>query len=386
MGKILHIDFTGPYTEGMTYQENIFPAEHRKLGHYVEVWSGLFRYDNGMVLADSPTKKTLPSGVVLRRWEYVKYINGFISNKLRNAHGIYEALVDLKPNLIMQHDTQTMITSAICRYVENYPKTLYIIDCHSDYYNSANTFFSRYFLHRLFYRKYVRMAYAMAMRVYCISPEVREFVTTEYGLEKKKTQLLPLGSIVPKDEEYQCFRNEYREKLGIDDDVTVFIHSGKLTSLKKTSNIIQAMRQLQNEKVRLLIIGSASGSLLGELQGLVSEDDRVLYLGWRSGDELIKWLCAGDVYLQPGTQSNTLQTAVCCRETIIAYPYENYSQMIKEFGYATIGVQDLVSNMEDVSSDRDNREKLREKAYLYAREHLDYSKQAREILEDVSFA
>lgn len=379
--KILHIDMTGPYTEGLTYQENIIPSIHSQIGNDVELWVTTKAYENGKIVCNKNYNKRLSDGVLLRRFEYVNYGFGLITKKIRNIKNIYKELEVSNPDFIMLHDFATKATLEVCRYVKNHPKVKFVADVHSDYLNSATNIISKYILHRIIYRKYAHVAYDTVEKLYCISPEAKQFVVENYGLKKEKLKLLPLGATIPDEKEYNSKRRQRRNELGVDENITVFMHSGKLTPLKRTRDILQAMEQLKNIDCRLIIIGSADDELTKILKQAEQRDYRIKYLGWKSGNELSEWLCAGDVYVLPGDQSNTVQTAMCRREAVIVYPYENYLSFGRDNICSVKQLDELKEAMSKLSNDMKYRERMRDNAFGYAKKALDYSIQAKKILE-----
>ncbi len=379
--KIVHIDMTGPFTEGMTYQENILPSEQAKLGHEVELWVTTEKYYNGEEVHTPPCNKEITDGVLLRRFDYADYGIGLITKKIREVKNLYKELETSAPSFIMQHDIATKVTNEVCRYVKDHPKVRYVVDIHSDYYNSATSLLSKIFLHRIIYRRYARIAYDTAETMYCISPEAKKFVIENYGLKEDKLKFLPLGATVPSDNEYNEMRNRRRKELGVGDNVTVFIHSGKLTPLKRTRDVLQAMEQIDSESCRLIIIGSADDELTETIKQAEQKDSRIEYLGWKSGEELSEWLCAGDVYVSPGSQSNTVQTAMCRRCAMIVYSYENYVSMGHETVCTVTDCDELTKYMERMAVEDEYRSKMQNNAYKYGGRVLDYRKQAEMVLE-----
>ena len=378
--KILHIDITGPYTEGATYQENILPAEHVKLGHEVVLWASAYEWNNGIRTHVGELRKTMNDGVVLQRLDYKWHFGSYITGKVRDIAGIYERLVDEEPDLIMLHDGQTAIVPEVCRYVRNHHNVRLIADSHTDYLNSGTNWISRKILHGIYYRKYMRMLYDHTDIMYCISPEVKEYISELYGLDKEKMQLLPLGGIIPDDDKYFNTRKNRRDELKITDDMVHFVHSGKLLPEKKTGNLLQAFSKLNNDRVRLTIIGSAQGEVLKEIEDYASNDDRINWLGWKSGDELLEYLCSGDIYVLPGDQSATVQSSMCCRNAVVVYPYDNYKVMnLSETCYAE-NVEELTNSVRELAGDKEILNKARYDAYSYAKEWLDYSIQAKRII------
>ncbi|MEE0416000.1 MAG: hypothetical protein UDM11_03790, partial [Oscillospiraceae bacterium] len=47
---------------------------------------------------------------------------------------------------------------------------------------------------------------------------------------------------------------------------------------------------------------------------------------WKSGADLQEYLCAADLYCQPGKVSAIMQNAVCCRCPVMLYPHPDYTE------------------------------------------------------------
>ena len=66
--KIVHIALMGPYTDNWSYQDNILPRMHHRLGHQVFVIAPCFKHENGgAIVPTQPGEYTLDDGVQVIR-------------------------------------------------------------------------------------------------------------------------------------------------------------------------------------------------------------------------------------------------------------------------------------------------------------------------------
>lgn len=378
--NILHICITSPYTINATYQENFLPAIMVKLGHDVTIWTTCYSWEGNHWIDIGEEEKTLDNGVKLRRWKYKRIVNDFISSKMRFVSGFFEALNSESPDFIMLHDPQTAIVPELCKYLDLHPNTTMVVDSHSDCYNSATNLLSDILLHRILYRKWVREAYLYARTFYPLSPECEVFLINEYGLPKRKMTILPLGGNWLSDKEYYSVRKKRRNELGLDENTLVLVHSGKLTEGKKTDWVLEAFESIDAVNTVLIIVGSAEGSIKQSIMKYSAEDKRIKYLGWKSGTELQEYLCAGDIYVSPGTQSATVQIAMCCRCVPIVFPYKNYVSMLGKNGIYVSSKQELAEKVIGIISDCRSLDSKRLIISQIAKIGLDYCSQAEAIL------
>ena len=99
----------------------------------------------------------------------------------------------------------------------------------------------------------------------------------------------------------------------------------------------------------------------------------MVYLGWKQAPELLEYLCACDLYCQPGSVSATLQNAVCCGSAILSFPHLIYTEGLD---YGNILWAETTKDMEAVfrkiAENKIDLEALREGSRKCARELLDY--------------
>lgn len=97
------------------------------------------------------------------------------------------------------------------------------------------------------------------------------------------------------------YRNEYREKLGINKEEKVLIYSGRLIDIKNVDSVIKALAKLKRNDITFLITGG--GELEEELKNLSNElGVRTIITGFISDqDELFKHYFVGDALILPSS-------------------------------------------------------------------------------------
>ena len=184
---------------------------------------------------------------------------------------------------------------------------------------------------------------------------------------------------MPTPEEMRSFREQTRDALGLSANNFVYLQSGKMTKRKKLAQSLRAFAKLPDENLRFLITGLLTEEVQSEVQSLIAADARVQYLGWKSPEELNRILCAADVYLQPGTQSVTMQNALCCGCPVIIDNVPAHQAYI-EAGVTLVDGSENLGRAMQAATEWDMVEK-RGQALDFARKHLDYKLLANRILK-----
>lgn len=122
----------------------------------------------------------------------------------------------------------------------------------------------------------------------------------------------------------------------------------------------------------MLIIGSISDDIKMETKKLIERDRRIQYLGWKSADELNKYLDAADIYMQPGKVSAIFQNAVCRGCAIIVNDLVDYRPFINGNGWLIQDPQEIEGIMKKIVLGDLNLNTMKEKSFLIAKEQLDY--------------
>lgn len=381
--NIAHIGLSGAYyTENMTYQDNQLAEQNARDGHKVLYVSNAAKYENGAVVETGYEDIILPGGVRLVRMPYVHVLSRFVSSKFRKARGLYPLLEDFAPDVILSHDLGYWSVLDVIRYKKDHPEVKLYADTHAAAYNSGMNWLSLHVLHRIFYKYLVRKALPYLEKYFYIGDAERQFSIQNYGVPEALMEFYPLGGTPPEEEEYQAARARRRAELGLAEDELLLVHSGKLDPLKRTDVLLRAFAAVPELKARLIVLGSIPEDRKPLLLPLMEADRRVSYLGWKSGDELQEYLCACDLYCQPGGASATMQNAVCRGCPILSYPHEVYT---KDFDYGNFlwvkTEADIAEAFRRIERDPALLAPLGENSRRCARELLDYRKLAARLYE-----
>lgn len=371
--RIVHLDLAGFYTEDTLYQTNLLARFNLRDGHEVTIISTVYHWKGADIVKVPPCDMFVEGGVRLSRLEYANPDPAFARQKFRKVRNLYAALKKLEPDIIFCHCLQFWSVLDVVRYKKDHPEVKLYADTHAAAYNSGTNRLSLHVLHRGLYRHLTQRALPYLEKYFYITEASRRFSVQNYGVPESLMEFYPLGGTLPPEEEYQADRAE----LGLAENTPLLVHSSKLDALKRTDALLRAFAAVPELNAGLAVIGSIPEDRKELLTSLMDADGRVAYLGWRSGEELGEYLCACDLYCQSGSESATLQNAMCRGCPVLSYPHEDYT---KDLDYGNI----LWAKTEDEITEAFRRlaenpallETLREGSRRCARELLDYRKLA----------
>ena len=379
--RILHLCLANFYIDGYNYQENVLTRINKEDGHEVRIIASTETFaDNVTVTYVEPSEYVTEFGVPIKRIPYVKIGTHFSTIKIRKYVGLYEEIVKFAPDVIMCHDIVFWSIFDVIRYKKEHPEVKLYADTHTGIYNSGRNWLSLHILHRCFYRYLIHRTLPYLEKYFYITIGERDFSVQHYGIPEDMLEFLPLGGNLPTEEEYQKCRTERRAELGLAPDELLLLHSGKVNNLKRTDELLKAFAAVPDLKAKLVIIGSISDDVKPELEQLMAADARVVYLGWKSASDLLEYLCACDLYCQPGSLSATLQNAVCCGSPIMSYPHPAYTGELDYGNILWVETQeDMAQLFRKLAAGDVDLNELRENSWRCAREVLDYRKIAARI-------
>lgn len=376
--KILHLCLACFYIDNYTYQENILPRINHEDGHDVRILASTETYvDNAHLGYVEPAEYVTEYGVPIKRLPYVKAGNGFVTHKFRAYPHLYEEIAAFAPDVILSHDLSYWSVLDVIRYKKDHPTVKFYADTHTAYNNSGTNWLSLHILHRGLYRYLTKKAFPYLEKYFYISDECRQFSHEIYDIPNEKMAFYPLGGTLLSDEEYAAVRAKRRAELGLVENDRLYIHSGKLDALKRSDELLRAFSAVEDPHAVLAVIGSIPEDRNSILLPLMEADKRIRYLGWRTGEELQEYLCAADLYCQPGSQSATMQNAVCRYCPVMLYPHPAHTADYDRGEVIWIKTQaDMEMVFRSLATDPARLKPLRENAKKIARELLDYRKLA----------
>ncbi len=123
--------------------------------------------------------------------------------------------------------------------------------------------------------------------------------------QEKKCELLVMGADDDMVEEAYNgnWRTEIREQYNIENDDFLIMTGGKIDAWKtQTLLLMEAVRQIENPKIKLIVFGSVTQELKERVREL-TDGDRVQYIGWVQSNEAYHYWVACDLAVFPGRHS-----------------------------------------------------------------------------------
>lgn len=375
--KIVFLGFASTYTPGMSYQDNCLCMQALADGHAVTYLSNPEKFVNGEIVETAAEDTVLPDGLHLIRLPYVKLGPDIVTKKVRAFRGVYDILENEQPDVLFCHGVGFWSILDAIRYKKAHPQVKFYADAHADLSNSGTNWLSFHVLHRIFYRYLAQKAIPYLDKYFFLGAECRAFSKSAYGVPDSLMEFYPLGGMIPTEEEYARCRAERRAELGVGETELLLLHSGKLEAPKRTEELLRAFAAVRDDRLKLCIIGSIPAERKGVLLPLIEADARVKYLGWKTGGELQEYLCAADLYCQPGSQSATMQNAVCRGCGIMLHDIPQYAEYFDHGNVVWVKTQqDMEAVIRGMADGTIDPNALRRSSWEFAREVLDYRKLA----------
>lgn len=306
--KILHCCLAAFYIDDFGYQENIFPREHKRLGHEVEVLASTETYDANLTLSyKEPSRYLSSDGYWVTRVAYVPWLPKAVARKLRIYRDVAHCLARFRPEVIFLHDLQFLGIFAILRHSRKHNVRLYV-DTHTDEVNSGRSLASKWILHRIVYRLCARAADKVAVKFWATLPLRATFLSRNYGIPPQRISLLPFGADDGRigAQDRAVVRRSMRRSHGIDDEEFVFVFGGKIDARKNAIRLLRAFATLRKKapelRVRLIVFGMPVPAMEAEFRASIIQEG-VTHIEWIAAQSLYQVFWAADFAIFPGTHS-----------------------------------------------------------------------------------
>lgn len=370
------------YIDDASYQENIIPQINKKDGHEVEIIASteVFVKNNTLGLTE-PKKYLTAENITITRLPYIKILGSFVSKKIRAYTGLYKKIEEFAPDVIFFHGAAAWALNTVAKYKRNNPHVKFYVDSHEDENNSARNLVSRILLYDCFYSRILRRNIKYIDKLFYITKETYNFIKNIYRVKDEKLHFLPLGGIITDTNKRLHTRKLIREEYGLSDNDVLCLHSGKLDKLKRTIETVEGFSNYKSNRFKLLIIGSASEEIKTELDKLIQKDKRVEFLGWKKKEELQNLLMAADLYIQLGTQSVTMQQAMCNGCAVAVYPYESHTFLLVDNAFYIKSSQDITNILQSIDNNIEEFKTKREESFSFAQTKLDYNIIANNVIQ-----
>jgi 1,2-diacylglycerol 3-alpha-glucosyltransferase len=303
--KVLHVCLASFYIDNYSYQENMLPKYHKKLGIEVEILASLVSFDkngNSCLLERGSVYRNEFDIPVTR----LEYKNSIIGKRLRQYKGTYNAIVKAKPDIIFIHGCQFVDIEHIVKYVKENPEIKVYVDNHADFSNSATNWLSKYVLHKMIWKYCAHLINPFTNKFYGVLPARVDFLRDVYKLPIEKIELLLMGADDDKVKEVKSnndVRNSIRAKYNVNNDDFLIVTGGKVDQAKKQILLLmKAVKELDRSNVKLIVFGSVIEELQSELKSLC-DDQKIQYIGWIKSEESYRYFASADLAVFPGRHS-----------------------------------------------------------------------------------
>lgn len=376
--KILFIGLASHYTEGMTYQDNMLAQQCIKDGHEIYYIADTKCYCNGRLVKVEEEKK-VSEGVHLYRVEYDFIINRFFSEKLCGCKKIYKILEQITPDILFLHGSNTIAVREITKYLKRNPKVKFFVDSHADYYTSGKNLLSRMVLHRVIYRVTVNRCLKYTDKLFCISVNCMKFAEKMYRIPKNRLEFYPLGGEVFDEEVLNERRLLIRKKYNWSDTDVIFLQAGKIDAAKCLLESLNEFVKFSCSNWKYIVVGRLDTEIESRLKKLQNYDARIIYLGWKNGQDVLDCLTGCDVYLQPGKVSALAQNAICMGAAVALRNFGDYKVIMNDNGWLLDQPEDVYQVFRDILEAKVDLKILQKKSYKRAQELLSYKKRTERL-------
>lgn len=301
--KITHVSLCGPVTDYMTYQDNLLPKYHKKMGLDVSVITSKYIWNKGKIGMDNRD--------VYRNEHHIKTIrlnnknNTTIQSKIKRYHNLYETLNNENPDILFVHGVQFLDIKEVVRYIKKNPELKVYVDNHADFSNSATNWISKTILHKKIWRKAAHLIEPFTEKFYGVLPARVDFLKNVYKIPSNKVELLMMGADDEKVKEAatEMSKMNTREKLNIQKDDFLIVTGGKIDQAKlQVLYLMNVVAKLNKQKIKLIVYGSVIPEMQEQVNRL-AQNDFIEYIGWINNDQSYQLFSAADLVVFPGRHS-----------------------------------------------------------------------------------
>lgn len=302
--KVVNICLGGPFTDGLSYQENLITKYMVKNGHKVWVLAPRWVWNSdGEQVQTNEIKYINPDGVHVLRLA----MNGKedIKNKFRTFRGVYKILEKINPDFIFIHNVAYRDIATVAQYLKDHPNVKAVADNHADFSNSGTNWISKNFLQKGIWRHYAKKLIPYVNKFYGVLPARVDYLSDVYGIPKEKCELLVMGAddeLVEKAKNPNVIK-EMRDRYNIHSDDFLIMTGGKIDQWKtQTLLLMEAVQKIKNPKVKLIVFGSVVDELKNKVNAL-ADGTKVQYIGWQQSADSYPLFAASDLVVFPGRHS-----------------------------------------------------------------------------------
>lgn len=320
--KITHIALNSKVTDHLTYQDNLLPKYHKKMGLDVSMITSKYIWDKGNIGIDERDTYVNEHGIKTIRLD--NKFNTDIQSKFKRYHNLFETINSENPDILFVHGVQFLDIKDVVRYVRENPKVDVYVDNHADFSNSATNWFSKNILHKTIWRKMANMIETYTTKFYGVLPARVDFLKEIYNLPEEKVELLVMGADDEKVEQVSTKKSKMkvRENFNIEKNDFLIVTGGKIDQAKRqVLNLMNVVAKLNDSKVKLIVYGSVIPEMQEQVNSL-AKNQSIEYIGWINDDQSYNLFSAADLVVFPGRHSVYWEQVVAVGTPIVVKYWE----------------------------------------------------------------
>ena len=303
--KIVHLCLCSFFPDNYSYQENLLPKYHKKLGYDVEVIASTRSFDEQGKPCYLDNVGTYQNEYDIKVTRLPYKSNSKIWKRLKRYIGVFDTISKAEPDILFIHGGQFLDIDQVVKFLKDHKDVTVFVDNHADFSNSATNWFSKNILHKIVWKHTEHKIEPYTKKFYGVLPVRVDFLKDIYGLPADKCELLVMGADDELVERAKTSgaRERIRKQYGISDSDFLIVTGGKIDQWKtQTLLLMQAVQNISNPSVRLIVFGSVTDELKEQVNNL-SDSVKVQYIGWISSEDTYDYFEASDLVVFPGRHS-----------------------------------------------------------------------------------
>lgn len=383
--KILHICLGCFYIDNYSYQENMLPKQHKKMGYDVEIIASTLSFDNnGNSCNIRHGTYYNEFGIKVTRLPYVKWLGTKLGKFFRVYSGTYEAIKKAHPDIIFIHGCQFYDMRIVVKYMKKYRCKVYV-DNHADFSNSATNWISKHILHGILWKYCAHIIEPYTTKFYGVLPVRVDFLKNIYKLPPDKCELLVMGA----DDDLVKITNDskvremIRKKYNILPDDFLIITGGKIDKWKtQTFLLMEAVKSINSNKIKLIVFGSVTEEYKRYMEQL-ADGLKVQYIGWIQSKDSYKLFSAADLVVFPGRHSVMWEQVVAQGIPMFVKKWDGTTHI--DLGgnvkfIAKDSVEEIRAMIEEVVNDEEKYKKMKKIATEKGMKEFSYAEIAKKAI------
>ncbi|MBI2541595.1 glycosyltransferase family 4 protein [Candidatus Woesearchaeota archaeon] len=326
--KIVHL--MGYFVPELGYQEYYLAKKHKEVGHdvYVITSDMLYPFPNiENMLKEAGIKDTsrkrkpgfsVVDGIKVYRLPHIIEYSDFILVK-----DLKKTLEKIRPDVVFAHESRQATPALAALYKKKLGYRL-VVDQHDFYHRiPSHTLWrkaARFLDYFIFRKPIVDYSLRRADSIIAVTSETKDFLVKTHEISPKKILLIPLGVDTGFFKFSGKARQNIRKKFKISQSEIVLVFSGIVVRRKGIEILLEALSEISNENIKLLIVGSGDIDYMKELKDLSKKlgiGDNTIFTGFVKKNEIKNYFSAADIGIWPGNNSVSIMEAMACRLPIV---------------------------------------------------------------------